>query len=136
MAKTIILKYPAKCADPRCGVSLAAGALAVWYGRGRVYGRGCHEDVRPAGERGRGRVTVSRCGDCGARGEATGHQACQYPGAGFGGRAGAGRGRGVCEDAPCCGCCGPGSGDPSSDPFAASLADSDRLGDDHGPGSY
>ena len=40
MARTITLKFPGTCAD--CGTKLAAGELARWYGRGRVYGIGCH----------------------------------------------------------------------------------------------
>jgi len=38
MARTITLKFPGTCAD--CGTKLAAGELARWYGRGRVYGIG------------------------------------------------------------------------------------------------
>ena len=40
MAKTITLQYPAVCAD--CKADLPVGAKARWYGRGRVYGIGCH----------------------------------------------------------------------------------------------
>lgn len=70
MAKTISLKYPAACAE--CGTSLEVGARARWYGRGRVYGIGCHPGL--SSDR---RVRAARC-----------------------------------EDAPCCGCCGPqGDGD-------------------------
>jgi len=35
------LQWPASCND--CGSELKPGDLAVYYGRGRVYGRGCHE---------------------------------------------------------------------------------------------
>lgn len=41
--KIITLKFPAICADEHCGKALAAGTQAKWYGRGRVYGIGCHE---------------------------------------------------------------------------------------------
>lgn len=36
----IRLKYAATCAD--CGAKLEAGALARYYGKGRVYGVECH----------------------------------------------------------------------------------------------
>lgn len=47
----ITLRFDAVCADRSCGALIPAGAVARWYGRGRVYGRGCHdadapEDVR------------------------------------------------------------------------------------------
>ena len=41
--KTITLKYQTRCAD--CGASLPAGSKGKWYGRGRVYGIGCHTDA-------------------------------------------------------------------------------------------
>lgn len=97
MAKTITLKYPARCADPSCGASLEAGTLAVWYGRGRVYGRGCHAD-----KRGPGRASTGG-------GKLVWWEGKQVRGT-------------RCEDAPCCGCCGPGSDDPAyheSDPYDA-----------------
>ncbi len=44
--KTITLKFEAKCRE--CGTLLPVGTTARWYGRGRVYGMGCHEDTRGA----------------------------------------------------------------------------------------
>ena len=76
MARTITLKFPGTCRD--CGTKLAVGELARWYGRGRIYGIGCHP--KP-GEAADGLHWDSR-------------------------RGGAVRGDGMCEDAPCCGCCG------------------------------
>ena len=76
MARRITLKFAGKCAE--CGTLLPVGSSAVWYGRGRVYGRGCHADTRS---------NVSGDGKKWWGGE----------------RVRASR----CEDAPCCGCCGP-----------------------------
>ncbi len=42
--RTINLKWPAQCRD--CGAALAAGTPARYYGKGKVYGIGCHEDTR------------------------------------------------------------------------------------------
>ncbi len=39
--KTIKLRFAAVCRD--CGAELPAGAEARWYGRGKVYGIGCHD---------------------------------------------------------------------------------------------
>ena len=44
----ITLKFDARCKD--CGAQLPAGTVARWYGRGRVYGIGCHPN--PATEEG------------------------------------------------------------------------------------
>jgi hypothetical protein len=44
MARTINLKFEAKCAD--CGATLPVGSRARFYGRGKVYGIGCH--AKPA----------------------------------------------------------------------------------------
>ena len=38
--KVITLKFEGRCAD--CGATLPVGPRAKWYGRGRVYGIGCH----------------------------------------------------------------------------------------------
>ena len=84
MARTITLKFPGTCRD--CGSGLAVGALARWYGRGRVYGIGCHAKPGEAGEADGG----------GLRWDAR--------------RGVAVRGDGMCEDAPCCGCCRPNAG--------------------------
>ena len=80
MAKTITLKFPGVCADDLCGASLSVGDKGRWYGRGQVYGIGCHDKV------------VADVDDAGIRWVV--------------GRGGV-RANGMCEDAPCCGCCGP-----------------------------
>ena len=80
MMRTITLKFPGTCRD--CGTRHAAGELARWYGRGRVYGIGC--PAKP-GAADAGIQWASR------RGAAV-------------------WGNGICEDAPCCGCCGPNAG--------------------------
>ena len=41
--KKIRLKYEAVCYD--CGAHLPAGSEAAYYGRGRIYGRRCHQFV-------------------------------------------------------------------------------------------
>ena len=79
MAKTITLKFAGKCRD--CGTILPIGEKARWYGRGVVYGIGCH--ARP--------IDVGEVHWDIRRGVAV-------------------RGDGMCEDAPCCGCCGPNAG--------------------------
>ena len=43
MSRSIELRWPTVCAD--CGTSLPTGSRAVYYGPGRVFGRGCHEAV-------------------------------------------------------------------------------------------
>lgn len=40
MARVIALKWAAKCSD--CGAELPAGTKAKFYGRGKIYGIGCH----------------------------------------------------------------------------------------------
>ena len=91
MAKTITLKFPGKCAD--CGAALQVGERARWYGRGKVYGTTCHPQA--------------------ARGSSGGKRVW-YGGA----RVPASQtATGMCEDAPCCGCCGPGSDDPAYQPY-------------------
>ena len=40
MPRTITTKFPGACAD--CGADIAEGAEARYYGRGRIYGIGCH----------------------------------------------------------------------------------------------
>jgi len=81
MAKTITLKFPGVCADDQCGASLAVGDKGRWYGRGRVYGIGCHDKA------------VADANVEGIRWVAS--------------RGGAVQANGMCEDAPACGCCGP-----------------------------
>lgn len=67
-----------------CGAALPVGAQAKLYGRGKVYGTTCH--AKPARASGGGKMVW----------------------------VGGERVRGSrCEDAPCCGCCGPGSDDPA-----------------------
>jgi len=80
MAKTITLKFPGVCADDQCGVYLAVGDKGRWYGRGRVYGIGCHDK----------NVAVANEGIRWVKS-----------------RGGAVQANGMCEDAPACGCCGP-----------------------------
>jgi len=80
MARTITLKFTGTCRD--CGTNLAVGEKARWYGRGIVYGVDCH--AKPA-EFDDGIRWDTR------RGVAIGFN-------------------GMCEDAPCCGCCGPNAG--------------------------
>jgi hypothetical protein len=46
MATTITLKFEGKCAD--CGATLAVGSRARYYGRGKVYGIGCHSNAHRA----------------------------------------------------------------------------------------
>lgn len=41
MSRVVTLRYPAVCAD--CGAPLSPGSRAAYYGRGQVFGRGCHE---------------------------------------------------------------------------------------------
>ena len=96
MARTITLRYAARCAD--CGAQLPAGTRARWYRRGVVYGLACH-DTTAGGARPR---TAFEAGDT-----SPGAIASHYD------RRGAysvdGRFLGTvgprCEDAPCCGCC-------------------------------
>ena len=78
MPRTITLKFPGTCRAG--GSTLALGELARWDGRGRVYGIGCH--AKP-GEADEGGIRWDA-----RRGVAV-------------------RANGICEDAPCCGCCGP-----------------------------
>ena len=83
MAKTITLKFPGVCADDQGGASLSVGDKGRWYGRGRVYGIGCHDKMVA-------KVVTDANVDL------------QW----VVGR-GAVQGNGMCEDAPACGCCGP-----------------------------
>jgi len=41
MPRIITTKYPGNCAD--CGADIPEGADARYYGRGRIYGVGCHD---------------------------------------------------------------------------------------------
>ena len=41
MPRIITTKYPGNCAD--CGADIPEGADARYYGRGRIYGIGCHD---------------------------------------------------------------------------------------------
>lgn len=80
MAKTITLKFEGKCADSNCGAILPVGSKAKWYGRGRVYGIGCHSAPQ------------------------TGRKVNYYYSPTTGGEWSQ-NASGRCEDAPCCGCC-------------------------------
>lgn len=97
MARVIVLKYAATCAD--CGASLAVGTEARFYGRGKVYGLTCHE------KRGRdARRSPFRAGPVdGSRGA----RRSFYDPIGVYASDGTYLGKvgGRCEDAPCCGCC-------------------------------
>jgi transposase len=100
MAKTLILKRDATCAD--CGAHLPAGTKARYYGPKHIYGRDCHEDTRTTQPRERhvenGHVFANE-----------GHARSHYDPTGFYTADGTLIGRqnpnGRCEDAPCCGCC-------------------------------
>lgn len=88
--KTIYLKFAGKCAD--CGSHLPVGTPAKYYGRGRVYGLECHPKPSKAVRAAR------RAYGFNPSSVVTGEQEPKpYP----------------CEDAPCCGCCGPGTDDPA-----------------------
>jgi hypothetical protein len=82
MVRTITMKFAGNCAD--CSAPLPAGSRARWTGRGRVFGLTCHAPAaaKPAPE----------WDEEGIR---------WVPGRG------AVQSNGMCEDAPCCGCCGP-----------------------------
>ena len=81
MVRTITMKFAGYCAD--CSAPLPAGSRARWTGRGRVFGLTCHAAAaakpKPAADEGI-RWVAGR---------------------------GAVQSNGMCEDAPCCGCCGP-----------------------------
>jgi hypothetical protein len=102
MARTITLKYEANCKD--CGAHLAAGTLARYYGRGKVYGTDCHEQ-KPKRANHRPRPLSDHESETWSRAK----QASHYDPTGFYNAAGELIGRtnanGRCEDAPCCGCC-------------------------------
>ena len=51
MAKTITLRYDARCKD--CGAHLPAGTRARYYKRGFIYGFDCHEQKPRARSRSR-----------------------------------------------------------------------------------
>jgi len=76
MVKTITLKYSGYCAE--CSTPLPKGTRARWFGRGRVSGLTCHAMY-------------------GAEATANWNKWVN-------GRAV--QANGMCEDAPCCGCCG------------------------------
>lgn len=81
MAKKITLKFKGTCAD--CGAELPEGSIARWYGKGRIYGIGCHEYSRPRSSGDRSNFYYSL---------ESGNEWFQNK-------------NGRCEDAPCCGCC-------------------------------
>jgi len=95
MAKTITLRYEATCRD--CGAHLPVGTKARWYGRGRVYGIGCHDKPATASTR-----TAYERGD-----HSPGAVASHYDRRGVYSADGSFMGTigPRCEDAPCCGCC-------------------------------
>ncbi len=59
MARTISLRWAGTCRD--CGAHLPVGSRARYYGRGRVYGVGCHG--RGGGGSARSSVVSTRCED-------------------------------------------------------------------------
>jgi hypothetical protein len=71
--KIIHTKFATKCADINCGTEIAVGQKVKWYGRGKVYGIGCHDKS--------GRLSTSWVATT-----STGAETYQS-----------------CEDAPCCG---------------------------------
>jgi hypothetical protein len=79
--KIIYTKFATKCADANCGTEIAVGTKVKWYGRGKVYGIGCHD--KPSSFKSTSWVATTSSG-------AEIYQSRL----------------GVCEDAPCCGCCG------------------------------
>jgi hypothetical protein len=106
MAKTLTLKYDAKCKD--CGADLPAGSKARYYGRGRIYGIGCHEDTRPNKGKSNGNGSPRALTQWESDNWPAGRIASHYDPAGaysmdgeYLGKASGQR----CEDAPCCGCC-------------------------------
>ena len=84
--KKISLKYEGKCRE--CGAALAAGETAYWYGKGKVYGIGCHS--APKGKDAWRRKLTRENPGLIILGNGT--EIWQNP-------------KGRCEDAPCCGCC-------------------------------
>lgn len=73
----------AKCNDKSCGAMIPVGAKIKWYGRGKVYGIGCHDKVTSLSSKSTSWVATTNSG------------AEIYQNR-----------SGRCEDAPCCGCCG------------------------------
>jgi len=88
MARTITLKYSGRCKD--CGAFLPAGSRAKYYGRGRIYGIGCHSKKNKTayeqGDRSPGAIA--------SHFDRTG--VYSYDGRKIGSTCG-------CEDYPCCG---------------------------------
>lgn len=78
--KIITTKFATKCADINCGATIQVGQRVKWYGRGKVYGIGCHTKDGSTNN-------VSYMYS-----PVTGNEFYQNR-------------RGRCEDAPCCGCC-------------------------------
>jgi len=83
MVRTITLKYAGHCTE--CSAPLPKGTRARWSGRGRVFGLACHA---PAAAKPTPAVFTNADWDGWVNGRAV-------------------RSNGMCEDAPCCGCCGP-----------------------------
>ena len=99
MAKQITLKYDATCKD--CGAHLEAGTLARYYGKGRIYGIGCHADNRSADRAPRALSEFE------LENWQPGRIASHYDPVGAYSVDGTylGKSGPRCEDAPCCGCC-------------------------------
>ena len=78
MVRTITMKFAGTC--KACATPLPAGTRARWTGRGKVFGLRCHAQAAD--------VVYGIDGLRWERGRAV-------------------QANGMCEDAPCCGCCGP-----------------------------
>ena len=81
MVRTITMKFSGFCAE--CSAPLPKGTRARWSGRGRVFGLTCHA---PKPVNAVSQFTNKNWNDW-SNGRAV-------------------RSNGMCEDAPCCGCCG------------------------------
>lgn len=97
-------RYRAQCGTCRLWVGAGAGTLAKRAGRWVVTCGTCSGEAREAEALADYRTDDALSGAYGV---------------------GGGR-RGMCEDAPCCGCCGPGSDDPAWQPYAGEDAYYDR----------
>ena len=100
MKKAMTLRYDGVCKE--CGAHLPAGSQARYYGRGRIYGIGCHADTRSNGNA-RPRALTEFESENWAPGRVASHYdpvGAYSPDGTYLGKTGP-----RCEDAPCCGCC-------------------------------
>lgn len=106
--KTMVAKYPGKCS--RTGAPIRPGDLIVWQGKGRAYLSDLVPAVNPDLELARSLDPELAASDPEAA-EAAGRYLRQSIRRGVsdvwtsGGREFYRNRRGLCEDAPCCGCC-------------------------------